>query len=260
MINRLHCQEWEPILKPTIERKIYRFKLLGTSVDSTDVLLDESNTQPQADASYISPETSATMPPPPLPPKNTSDVKTPRPDITVGFRHGVIANKLRLLGVKEPDNHDILNDLQFDQQLYSSPTQPALAVRFPSMVVEGKSYATGRSMYEAENQAAVSGSCMLVIQQQLTSLTQQLLPGSISKEPLSFSITHEGPILLLWAHYLAYVGSVRFYNAHVMRICHVTIPQSVRDFFVALAGWMTWASSDLLDDISKQVASVWKAV
>lgn len=54
-----------------------------------------------------------------------------------------------------------MKDLQQNQDLYSSPTQPALLIHFPSMVVGGMSYAIGKTMYEAQNQAAVSGSCML---------------------------------------------------------------------------------------------------
>ena len=34
-------------------------------------------------------------------------------------------------------------------------------IRFPFLVVEGKSYATGETVFEAENQAAVSGACPL---------------------------------------------------------------------------------------------------
>lgn len=201
------------------------------------------------------------MPPPPLPSKqDIGNVKTPRPDITTGFLHSVLTEKLRMLGVDELDADEMLKDLQFDLELYSSPTQPALLVRFPSIVLEGKSYGTGKSMYEAENQAAVSGSCMLVIQHQLAELTERRSPGfRQSKEPLAFSICHEGPIIHLWFHYTTKLGDARFHNSCLLAQCHATLRPTVRTFFIALAGVMEWASTELLDNIAAQLVLVWKA-
>ena len=65
-------------------------------------------------------------PPPPLSKQDNPGIKTPRPDVTVGFHHAVIAEKLRTLGLGELDADELLKDLQYDQDLYSSPTQPAL--------------------------------------------------------------------------------------------------------------------------------------
>ena len=203
------------------------------------------------------------MPPPPPPPKqDICGVKTPRPDITIGFHHSIVANKLRTLGVGELDADEILKDLQYEQALYSSPTQPALLIRFPSLVVEGKSYATGKTIYEAENQAAASGSCMLVVQHQLDDLTRRRSPrpeSHQSKEPLAFSICSEGPIMLLYVHYTTSVQGARFYNMHLLEVCHATRRNSVRDFFMVVAGVMRWASSELLDEVAQQLFLVWKA-
>ena len=177
----------------------------------------------------------------------------------MGFLHAVIAKKLVSVGVNKLDAEEILKDLQYEEELLSSPNLPALHIRFPSMVIEGKSYATGKSMYEAENQAAGSGSCMLVIQRRLVELTERRSPATYqSKEPLAFSITHEGPILLLWVHYITWLENARFYNMHVLSICHATIQSTTREFFIALAGVMRWASSEFLDDIAAQLALIWK--
>ena len=128
------------------------------------------------------------------------------------------------------------------------------------MVVEGKSYTTGKTMYEAQNQAAVSGSCMLNLRHQLADLTGRLSPGSHQrKEPLAFAICTEGPIIELWVHYTTSVQGARFYNSNLLRICHASLPGTVREFFMAVEGWMKWASSELLDDIVKQLVLVWKA-
>jgi hypothetical protein len=56
------------------------------------------------------------------------------------------------------------------------------------MVIEGKSYATGKPVFEAQNRAAVSGSCMTNLQHKLADLTERASPGSYQrKAPLAFS-------------------------------------------------------------------------
>jgi len=115
-------------------------------------------------------------------------------------------------------------------------------------------------MYKAENQAAGSGSCMLVMQSRLGELTERRSPGiHKSKEPLAFSITQEGPVLLLWLHYITSLENALFYNMHVLRICHATIPSTTREFCIALAGVMGWASTEFLDDMAAQLVLLWKA-
>lgn len=256
------ASDWDPTLKPSIQRKSYRSNLQDNSTDSTNNSPDRPSKRQQAETSHTSPQRSEIpMPPPPLPSKQDACyVKTPRPDITIAYHHSVVAKKLRTLGLGELDADEILQDLQYEEELYSSPTQSALLIRFPSIVVEGKSYATGKSIYEAENQAAGSGSCMLVIQHQLDDLTERRSPGSHqSKEPLAFSICSEGPIMLLWVHYTTSVQGARFFNMHLLETCHATRRDAVRQFFTAVAGIMRWASSELLDDIAKQLFLVWQA-
>lgn len=200
------------------------------------------------------------MPPPSLPLKqDASLVKVPRPDITMGFLDTVIATKLEALNVDKLDAKEILEDLQFERVLYSSPTQPALLVRFPPLGVEGKAYGTGRSMYEAENQAAVSGTYMLVIQHQLAELTERRSPGSHQrKEPIAFSICNEGPDINLWVHYITWIQDASFYNMHLLAQCHATLRHTVKSFFITLLRVMDWASTELLDDIVAQLFLVWK--
>ena len=254
--------EWDPALKPTVQRKSYRLAPLDKSLDDTGDSHDQLNKRQQAGTfNFTLRSSEMAMPPPPLPPKpNDHCVKNARPDITIGFFHAVVAKKLVSLGVNKIDAEEMLKDLQDKKELFSSPTLPELHTRFPSIVVEGKSYATGKSMYEAENQAAGSGSCMLVMQGRLVELTERCSPETHeSKDPIAFSITHEGPILLLWLHYITSLENARFYNLHVLKICHATIPSTTRDFFKAIAGVMNWASTEFLDDIAAQLFSIWNA-
>ena len=201
------------------------------------------------------------MPPPPPPPKqDISVLKTPRPDITIGFHHSVLVEILKARDLSELEASDFLKILEDEQVLCSNPTQPELGIRFPSMVVEGKSYSTGRTIFEAQNQAAVSGSCMTNLQHNLAELTERASPGSYhSKEPLAFSICTEGPYMELWVHYTTSVDGARMYHMKLLKICHASLPGTVREFFMAVDGVMSWATSDLLDDIAKQLVLVWSA-
>lgn len=99
-------------------------------------------------------------------------VKTARPDITVGLLHETVLEALAARGLGSPRATLFLKVLQMQQVLYSNPTQHDLPIRFPTMVIEGKSYATGKPVFEAQNQAAVSGSCMIKLQQDLADLAR----------------------------------------------------------------------------------------
>lgn len=143
------------------------------------------------------------MPPPAAPSQSKQDpVNTPRPDFTTGLRHSTISNALVMRGFSKIKADDFLEVLQREQKLCSDPTQNFLNVRFPILVIEGKAYATGKTVFEAQNQAAVSGCCMVNLQQQLTDLFEGVFsnPGG-GKTPLAFSICTEGPHIEFWVHY-----------------------------------------------------------
>ncbi|KAK5444199.1 hypothetical protein LTS15_010552 [Exophiala xenobiotica] len=241
--------DWDAALQPK-PRQLYSFDF--------SVLKRQ-----QTEASHVSPEISdTTMPPPPRPSMlDKYYVKKPRPDITIGTLNDVVTQRLASLGVNKHAAKQMLTVLQLEGELLSSPTVADHHIRFPSLVVEGKSYATGRNMYEAENQVAVAGSSMLVMQDRLAEFTERCSPGTHGslKEPLAFSVTQEGPIMLLWVHYITSDENVRFYNMHVLSICHATIQSTTREFFMALAGVMRWASTEFLDDVAAQLLLVWNA-
>ena len=209
----------------------------------------------------MTPDGSAqTVPPPPLPslpPKrDDGSIETPCPDITTGLRHDILAAKLESVGVCGPHANDFLNVLQCDYKaLISCPGQAALLLRFPSLVVESKSYATGKSLYEAQNQAAVSGSMMLVIQHQLSELAESQSTDS----PLAFSICSEGPVIQLWVHYNTSCEGVRYYNMRFLQICHASALDTMVTFLLAILRIMRWAKSVLLDELVQKLLRVWKA-
>ena len=205
------------------------------------------------------------MPSPALPTKkDISIVKTPRPDITVGLRVTNLIENLKARGLGQIQAVDYLKQLEYQQALRLSPLQPIVPICFPLLVVEGKSYSTGKTVFEAQNQAAVSGAYMTDLQHSVARFTESTCHGSYqNKEPLAFSICSEGPMLQLWVHHTTLVDDVRIYTMNIIKACHASqfpsLRDGVRDFFEAVDGVMRWATSELLDDITEQLALVWKA-
>ncbi|KAI4148690.1 MAG: hypothetical protein LQ340_004988 [Diploschistes diacapsis] len=246
--------DWDPALKPTVQRRRYGTVLLAKPPNDGKSAFDKSSKERQP---YMMPDGSAsTMPPPPCPPKqDASGVKTPCPDITIGLHHDIVAAKLESVGVPKPHADELLKDLQYDKALISCPAQAALRLRFPPLVVEGKSYATGKTLYEAQNQAAVSGSMMLVIQNKLSDLAKSHSPSY----PLAFSICSEGPVMELWVHYNTSDTGIRYYNMHFLQVGHASSPDTVVAFFLTVLRIMRWVKSPVLDGIADMLLGVWKA-
>lgn len=240
-------------MKPTVQRPHYSSVLPAKTLNDANSALDESRKEREP---YNTPDGSAsTMPPPPIPPKqDVSGVKTPCPDITTGLHHHVVATKLESIGVVSPHCDELLKDLQYEKAVMSCPAQSSLLLRFPSLVVEGKSYATGKSLYEAQNQAAVSGSMMLLVQHQLS----ELAGDKFSNSPLAFSICTEGPVLELWVHYNTSDAGVRYSKSQFLQVGHASAFNTVVEFLLAVLHIMRWAKSIFLNDIAEKLLSVWK--
>ena len=203
--------------------------------------------------------------PPPLGPfkHNVFIMKTPRPDKTIGPTLINLVEILKARGIREVEAWDFLKAPQYQQALRFSPLQPTLPMCFPPMVVEGKSYSTGKTVFEAQNQTAVSGAYMTDMQHNLAKFTESTCHGSHqSIEPLAFSIYTEGPMVQLWVHYTTLMDNVRMYHMNILKICHASslpsLRDGVREFFEAVDDVMRWATSELLGEIANQLVLVWK--
>lgn len=169
-------------------------------------------------------------------------LKTRCPNITMGLRHSVLIDSLVVKGVDVMQADDFLKSLQEQQTLCSDPSQEAINIRFPVLVVEGKSYSTGKFIFEAQNQAAVSGSCMMKMQHQLADLFDLIAPGSHDKkEPLAFSICTQGHYMELWAHYITSVSGIRKYNMNLIQTCNALILAGVVEFLGIVDRVLSWA-------------------
>ena len=210
-------------------------------------------------------------PPPPLPPpplqQGVLSVKTPRPNISIGLRTAVVVNALQSQGLTKIEAKDFLEELQETQDpnrsepiLCSEPTQRRLGIRFPFLPVEGKAYATGNPIFDAQNQAAVSGACAIKILHDLDDLAGRAHPGSHSQgQPMVFSICTEGPIHELWAHYTTTEDGVRMYNMAILKTCNAVLRDELLGFLMAVDSVMSWGAGEFLENIIKQLGEVAKA-
>ena len=207
------------------------------------------------------------MPPPPPPQSDLSPIKTPRPNISIGLRNAMVVNALQLQGLTNLEAKNLLEDLQETKArnrskpvLSSMPTQRALDIRFPFLQLEGKAYATGNPVFDAQNQAAVSGACALNILHDLDDLARSADSGSPSKDQLMvFSVCAEGPYHELWAHYTTLENGIRRYNMVILKTCNAVLHGELLGFLVAMHNVMSWGAGEFLENIAKQLEKVAKA-
>ncbi|KAM3078415.1 hypothetical protein ACMFMG_006295 [Clarireedia jacksonii] len=250
--------DWQEDLKPKIAQSDFNLDFLASPTPQDDpeqgILSRASDIlapPPSKRLAYTSPKSSKPketqeadmMPPPPFP--TTSPIKTPRPDLSIGTKVDALISALSSPDLSRIQADEFLQQLQ-NQMIARAPrmlVEPALiavpALRasdlaFPFAVIEGKAYSTGRQIFEAENQAAVSGACGLKIQLCLDELVERATARSNSQLapaenpfPLFFSICTEGPIHELWVHWTNVEDGVRKFNMTLLKLCHGVLLEGV---------------------------------
>jgi len=133
-------------------------------------------------------------------------------------------------------------------------------LHFPFLVVEGKSYATGNPVFDAQNQSAVSGASALNILRVLDDLANVAEPGSCSEhQPMVFSICTEGPYHELWGHYITMEYQALSYNMVLLRTCNGALSDELERFLLAVENVMTWGGGKFLTDMAKKLGAMAKA-
>ncbi|PYI02887.1 hypothetical protein BO78DRAFT_389910 [Aspergillus sclerotiicarbonarius CBS 121057] len=183
------------------------------------------------------------------PPNSNLKVKDPRPDICVGVRAKALEKALAPTKGNEASN--LLSKLQDNAELISYPYPNPIGLKFPFLVAETKSGATGGNLFQAQNQAAVGGSGAL---RMFTSLSQY--HARVNKQAnqcaqlLSipvFSLTTEGPIIELWVHFHEADGT-RF-NMTRLHVWCMTIKSDCLGALIHISAILKWGSGELKDTI-----------
>lgn len=202
--------------------------------------------------------------------KDSSPVKTPRPDVSIGISVDTVINRLQMQGLDGEEALNLLESLQWQMTkrdprkqpepvLCSRPTRQELRLRFPFLIVEAKSYATGTTFFEAENQVAVSGACALKIQRDLDAIAEVASPrsglgSSAGNSHLVFSICTQGPFHELWAHYDSFnQNGVQKFHMVMVASCCAQIQREVVQWLMAVDNVMTWGSENFLNSVVERL-------
>lgn len=199
---------------------------------------------------------------PPFKAEPESSLKTPRPDISVGILTGVVTEQMQSHDLDRIAARNLLDALQHkiknpktpEPMLCSNPTQRGLPLRFPFLIVEGKSHATGNHIFEAENQAGVAGPCALKILHDLDHLVEFVTCPSEHENAetrLVFSICTQGPFHALYAHYDSLINEIREFHMTVIATCRAPIETEVVRWLMAVDNVLTWGSTDFLNGVVK---------
>ena len=284
--------DWRVELKPTIQQPdanlsfLSDFDAIGSDeqedVDDASAPPPPKRHQQSAGRRYISSQNSQNplsdflpdnRPSQPDKAKDTSPIKTPRPDITTGIKESAVISALAS-SLSSPGFHyaktkakQFLEKLQEttiqgerdgppEPVLIIVPTQRKSNLTFPTLVFEGKGYSTSKQVFEAQNQAAVSGASGVKIQIMLDGLVKRatrssdtpLMP-SRNQPPLVFSICSEGPQHELWAHYTIIEDGERQFDMALLNTCHGVMPKQVESFLVQVDNVLNWSVGPFLKSV-----------
>lgn len=169
---------------------------------------------------------------------NTSDpyyISTPKPDIAVGLAHGAFTPLHRRHLYQHQANGTILSD----------PHAAYIGMRFPFLIIETKGLSLNGSLVSAQNQAAISGACMLRILKDLDETTNM----HSTDPPLCFSIVTEGPTHELWVHF----EHEEAFHMEVLRSWRTTFLRDAWEFVQFLAKIIEWGGGRFREGILERL-------
>ena len=187
------------------------------------------------------------------PESQTSPLETPQPAVTVGFSHRSLVEEISEIGPSQAKIDQFLRKYQTNAELYTSPARSGAGCRFPFLTVESKSYSSGDGMFEAQNQAAVSGACITNLLKGIPDFDDRHSHHSLLSETPVWSICTDGSILQLWVHYTTTQDGHRFYCSKLYDACQIPVVEQVTRFLINVDKIFVWATSELLSYIALKV-------
>ena len=210
---------------------------------------------------------SSTKPPPALilEKEDHSAVRTPHPDLSIGIDLDALTSALSQ-DRDEDKATEFIDWLQkemvqhesgapFEPMLILVPAPRALDLAFPFAVVEGKAYSTGKQIFEAENQAAVAMACAHNI---LYCLDRMANRGKIANtQPrVLFSITTQGPIHELWAHWTVVKLGARIFESKLWDSWNGLVQERAVEFIVKLNSVCVWGIGPFMKSVVEGLGKV----
>ncbi|KAM3081239.1 hypothetical protein ACMFMG_005193 [Clarireedia jacksonii] len=207
--------------------------------------------------------------------EDRSSIKTHHPNISMGMKVTALISALSSQNLNNTKARQFLTWLQDEivvnadgldePMLIPIPAPRALDLAFPFAVVEGKAYSTGKQIFEAENQAAVSGACALKIQLDLNDLVkpERIRSGASSpfidiKPALFFSVCTEGPIHELWVHWTIMENGVRMFQSKLEYSCNALLLEQGKDLPLKLNDVGLWGTGSFMESVAERLGIVAK--
>ena len=243
---------------PPKRQQQYTTDYMSPKYSMTNVITPSANT----------PQEPSMKPPPALVPENAdrSPVKTPHPNLSMGIHREALISALSSQDLDDHEASVFIDWLQTEmvQHEPGGPLEPmlilvpalrALDMAFPFAVVEGKAYSTGRQIFEAENQAAVALACAHNI---LNRLDRMANGGRITtaQSRILFSITTQGPIHELWAHWTVIKGGVRIFESKLWDSWNTLVQERAVDFIIKLNSVCVWGTGPFLKSVVEALGKV----
>ncbi|KAK1147847.1 hypothetical protein N8T08_000360 [Aspergillus melleus] len=194
---------------------------------------------------------------------NTFSLKTPRPDVSVGIADASLESVLR--PARGDNARFFLNDLQDTEALISDPGLTRLHLRFPFFVIETKSGAAGGNLYQAQNQAAVSGASAINILRGVAELHELEYPkrhggkevhSAVDLPLLAFSMTMEGPVCEIWAHF--WDSNKKGYCMTNIGVWRTTSETGALEVVSRLSRILRWGSGGLKSAVAERLSNLYK--
>ncbi|KAF2020580.1 hypothetical protein BU24DRAFT_469346 [Aaosphaeria arxii CBS 175.79] len=266
--------DWRQDLKP-VKPVIKVISAPPRKRQRTDAGNKELDTQPEClttSVPTLEPANKLSAMPPPAPPGFW--VKTPRPDFSLGID---LTSLIADLSSSKRSNSRAMNFFEWLKEeaeqpeseetvkpvLNPIPTARGSHLTFPFAVIECKAYSTGKQIFEAENQAAVSAACGLKIQLDLDDLaacdatSSDAPPASLRTDPpLFFSICTQGPIIEIWAHWTVVEDGVRRFESSPLDSYNGLFLERGKSFMVGLNNIVVWGLGSFMKTVVKQLEKV----
>jgi hypothetical protein len=173
-------------------------------------------------------------------------ISTPKPDITIGLAHTGFEQHYQLC----------LIDHQASGTILSDPHAADMGIRFPFLVVEAKGLSQNGSLVGAQNQAAISGACMLAILQDLhnqadgsTTSALDTRLASLEAPTLCFSIVTAGAIHEVFVHFM-HGGAI---HMHCIQSFRTTFDRESCMFVYCLFQILEWGKGIFRSSISEKL-------
>ncbi|KIW41469.1 uncharacterized protein PV06_07024 [Exophiala oligosperma] len=190
----------------------------------------------------------------------TGNVKLPCSDYTMGLATSTLAEALSKHGVSVLRATNFLDELEGREGFRPHPSRGPMGYWFPTLVIETKAHSTGRTPFEAENQAAVSACYVIKALQRFADSYIEAVQGSSGppppcgrESPLVFSITSCGPLLQLWVHYALMEDNRTLYYMNILKSCHACVVSELEAFLSMVEQLMAWNKKEVLPEVTKQL-------